>query len=292
MIPTKCTTKIAAVRLDDDVLVNPGFTDLPGYYVEKLFEQLGREFDVRLAVKNFNLESLISNTQVFEELDFTGVTQSELDRALNFTVTKDSRLDGFLLWVNLETAAGELIDIMAQQTNWLPVFFPAFYPGVQVSAGDEIRANCSARLSSNGVNPDYRIEGTVIKRDGQSFPFSFDSLYETTSFKSGFYERLFAEKPAGEIPAELSAISLRQELSEKLPTYMIPSGYVFLTEFPLTSTGRIDRQALPAPDSGSFIPEDFSDVDLGNDELQKVVEEIGLSNDQLQKILEEIRLES
>jgi hypothetical protein len=246
---------------------------------------------VRLCLKNFDPEDLISNPQVFEELDFTRVTQPEFERTLNFTITQDSRLDGFLLWVNLETAAGELIDILAQQTNWLPVFFPVFYPGVQVSAGDEIRATCSARLSSNGINPDYRIAGTVIKRDGQSFPFSFASLYETTSFKEGFYERLFAEKPAGETPVELSASSLKRELSEKLPAYMVPSSYVFLTEFPLTSTGNIDREALPVPASDSFILEDFSDADLSDDQLQKVVEEMGLSNDQLQKILEEIRLQ-
>src|SRR5829696_6046291 len=133
MIPLKCTTKIAAVRLDDVVLLNPRFTDLPAYYVERVFEQMGYEFDVRLCLKNFNPEDLISDTQVFEELDFTGVTQPEFERTISFTITKDSRLDGFLLWINLETAAGELIDILAQQTNWLPVFFPAFYPSAQVS---------------------------------------------------------------------------------------------------------------------------------------------------------------
>lgn len=291
MIPLKCTTKIAAVRLDDDVLLNPRFTDLPAYYVERVFEQMGREFDVRLCLNNFSSENLISDTQVFEELDFAGVTQAEFERTINFTITKDGRLDGFLLWINLETAAGELIDILAQQTNWLPVFFPAFYPGAQVSTGDEIRAKCGAQLSRNGVNPDYRIEGTVIKRDGQNLPFSFASPHENTSFRVGFYERLFAEKSGGEMPVELTASSLRRELSEKLPAYMVPSSYVFLKEFPLTSTGKIDQQALPTPSSSSFIPEEFSDVDLSNDQLQKVVEEMGVSNDELQKILEEIRLQ-
>lgn len=247
MIPLRCTTKIAAVRLDDQVLANPRFADLPRYYVERVFEQMGHEFDVRLCLKNFDSENLISDAQVFEELDFTGSAQQEFERTLNFTITQDGRLDGFLLWINLETTPGELIDTLAQQYSWLPVFFPAFYPGVQVSSGDEIRARCSARLSSNGVNPDYRIEGNVIRRDGQTFPFCFDSLYESTSFKAGFYERLFAEKPAGEIPGELSASTLKRDLSEKLPAYMVPSSYVFLKEIPLTTSGKIDRQALPAP---------------------------------------------
>ena len=41
---------------------------------------------------------------------------------------------------------------------------------------------------------------------------------------------------------------LRQELSEKLPDYMIPSTFVVLNRLPLNSNGKVDRQALPPPD--------------------------------------------
>lgn len=42
--------------------------------------------------------------------------------------------------------------------------------------------------------------------------------------------------------------SLRKLFKEKLPDYMAPSEYVFLTAWPLTSNGKIDRSALPPPD--------------------------------------------
>ncbi|MEH2215454.1 amino acid adenylation domain-containing protein [Nostoc sp.] len=41
---------------------------------------------------------------------------------------------------------------------------------------------------------------------------------------------------------------LRSYLQANLPDYMVPSTFVMLTALPLTPSGKIDRQALPAPD--------------------------------------------
>jgi acyl carrier protein len=50
------------------------------------------------------------------------------------------------------------------------------------------------------------------------------------------------------VSSPLSLDDLRVELKEKLPEYMLPSAFVFLKTLPLTSNGKVDRSALPAPD--------------------------------------------
>lgn len=49
----------------------------------------------------------------------------------------------------------------------------------------------------------------------------------------------------------LSKSDMKTHLTYQLPDYMIPAQYVFLPAFPLTTNGKIDRQALPEPEMTS-----------------------------------------
>ncbi|MGH7618802.1 MAG: non-ribosomal peptide synthetase [Gemmatimonadaceae bacterium] len=58
----------------------------------------------------------------------------------------------------------------------------------------------------------------------------------------------YIETPAATTDTE----TLRAYLGEQLPAYMLPAAYVRLGAFPLMSNGKVDRNALPAPDHSSY----------------------------------------
>lgn len=53
--------------------------------------------------------------------------------------------------------------------------------------------------------------------------------------------------------------TLKRELGELLPAYMIPSYLIQLDEMPLSASGKVDRKALPIPDVGSIYVVEYAE---------------------------------
>jgi amino acid adenylation domain-containing protein/non-ribosomal peptide synthase protein (TIGR01720 family) len=250
MIPVKSITRIAAVSLPASIREDPGFSQVPAQYVEKIFDHVGYTFDLRVCIKSFPASHIISNAGTFEIIDFSGPIHLESTQEINLEINQETNLDGFLLWLNLYLMENEVIDILEKEYCWLPVFVPVFYPGIKVSRGDGIRAVCVQTLNENGINPDYVIEGELIRKNGDNLRFRYLLPHFDKSFKhNSFYQELFIDDSIKKIKSrpKLNVRELRNFLAKELPDYMIPSFFVPLDAFPLTVTGKIDRKQLPEP---------------------------------------------
>ncbi len=204
MIPARCVTRVAAITLPDQLRGSPRFGEQAQAYVDRIFAQRGAPFDLRVCLKNFPREHVISDVGVFEELDFRHPVAAESHMAMRLRIRERARLDGFLVWIVVYPADGVTIDVLDGHVNWLPVFFPAFYPGLEVEPGDSIRAECW-RTQGHAVYPDYRIAGTVQRASGWEMAFDYRSSYGNTTFKGlPFYEALFGE---GRAPTTVAAVS-------------------------------------------------------------------------------------
>lgn len=66
-------------------------------------------------------------------------------------------------------------------------------------------------------------------------------------------KRLVAYVTAREVNESPTAEELRSHLKARLPEYMLPSAFVVLEHLPLTSNGKLDRRALPAPERDACV---------------------------------------
>lgn len=270
MIPRRCVTRVAAVSLPGNAVQHPEMTEVPRHYLEKVFEVVGHPFDVRVCVKHVERSSIVSDVGLFEELDFSGLIAPDASRSIRLRVTRDCRLDGLLLWLNLVPAEGIEIDVLAREHSWLPVFLPVVSPGLDVRAGDLIEVVCQRVASSSSWCPDYVVEGVIRRSSGNVVDFCHRShrMGEAVG-QNQFYKSLLAtiaKQPESEggypsvshtleqswsptsTPSSLDSrdvvASLRTTLRSQLPEYMIPSSFVLVDDIPITMGGKVDRTTL------------------------------------------------
>ncbi|MRX56180.1 amino acid adenylation domain-containing protein [Bacillus idriensis] len=73
------------------------------------------------------------------------------------------------------------------------------------------------------------------------------------------------------IVGEVLPSELRKEISKTLPDYMIPTYIIPMSNFPLSTSGKVDRKALPAPNS---VDKDHNNYDLPETLIEKKLSEM------------------
>ena len=96
----------------------------------------------------------------------------------------------------------------------------------------------------------FRIEIGEIEALVSQYPDVKENVVIAQSVPAGDKRLVVYIVPKQESTQDTSLIpQIRQFLKQKLPEYMIPAAFVLLDAFPLTPNGKIDRRALPVPDT-------------------------------------------
>ena len=252
IVPQRCVTKFAPFMLPQHLAESPQLTGLPRLYAQQVFSKVGYPFDLRLCIKNCPPENVLAEPMVFEDLDFGSPSDPNVSSETTFTVSIDARLDGFLFWLNLYPDQSEMVDSLVDRLSWLPVFIPAFDPGVHVAPGDLVHVRAVTSVPDGSRLPDYYLEGVVERFDGDRLTFSVSSINQTKGFRATpFYDRLHNNIEVAVEPTNVDDGSLldlgprlRQFLQQRLPDYMIPSSFVILEPDVSVSAGKLDLRKL------------------------------------------------
>ncbi len=156
IVPRSCNTIIGAVSLRSIFAKGIAFScdSLP--YLDQVFQQYGRAFDIRLSIANLSPECILSTTEPVEILRFDDPEPLDDSSTTRLEILHPGEIDGLLCWIRLQSGSGApVIDSLLDKTNWLPVYLPLFDAPVPVSRGDLMTVEFSRATSDDGVHPDY-----------------------------------------------------------------------------------------------------------------------------------------
>lgn len=247
-VPSRCITRLALMELPAATRERPRFSPLAADYVRRMFTTIGAPFDVRLCVRKVAAADLLTAATDFEVLDFHGPLPPGHSGAAQLEVQRDGYFDGCLLWTVVSADAAHTVDYLQEQRAWLPVFVPMTETGIAVRRGDTVRISWRAFNDSDPRHPDYEF-CVSLSAEGGRLAREFRQVTRHASTEAGG-TRLHRELLTGidTVDQLVSVDALRAWLGARLPEYMVPQSWMFLPELPLMPSGKLDREALPAPD--------------------------------------------
>lgn len=214
---------------------------------------------------------LVENKQAIEEVDWQEKIGSlhDFERSLKSCRWRAARIRN----VPNDRLAGELLirDLLATSDGALDVGF--LRRQVDVPRGvEEFPERVWELCDLHNFDAVVSIEATglldvrIFDRERMS-----DSRQAYPQITNSLPWHVFANDPLESGVRQQLIPILRDYLKTRLPEHMIPAAWIVMKEIPLTSNGKVDRRALPSPQSR---PEELGELSAAESSLESAMAEI------------------
>jgi amino acid adenylation domain-containing protein len=157
----------------------------------------------------------------------------------------------------------------------------------EFATADELRQALQQSFQEKGIDPEdfWSLSGefpyTIDINWSDTDVACYDVVFKQSAIAFPIVQKSFQQKPwneyannpqQGKLSRQLIP-QLRSFLQENLPDYMIPSAFMRMKAFPLTSNGKVNRCALPTPDTSRHLE---GDLVAPRDRIEEVLAQIWL----------------
>ena len=244
MLPHRSLTRIAAVELPlSDI--DAGFSPIAADYIQRIFDQVGHPFDLRLCLRRLDRQRLLTASAAFEDLDFTHHMDLEATHDIALDALRDGVLTGFALWLTLDTGGAREIDVLNDTASWLPVYVPVSATGFKLQKGDQVQATIARTLAAGGRHPDFVIAGEIVRNGKKIHDFNVDLPHAGATFGADpLHDHLF-ENGAPRLVQDTFLDTVRTHAQSHLPRYAVPGVLKEVETLPRSVNGKLARDELP-----------------------------------------------
>ncbi|QJB39312.1 AMP-binding protein [Chitinophaga oryzae] len=244
-IPNRYCTRIAAASLPPNSC-RQGLSPVSLHYIKQVFLQAGKIFDLRMCLKNFSVQHIISEAGEVEDISYE--THLEMDAGANviLNIRRKEVFTGLVLWINA-FSDGQLVIDSLKKTHHLPVYFAVAEAGIPVDKGEQVFVSFRRTTAKDGYHPDYILSGEVLDvRGNTKAVFSCNSPHMGETFRTDLLMKQLFDvngRPQKYFPLDTTGIA--KQLKEMFGADMMAMEWKKVDRWPFGQHGETDLHKLP-----------------------------------------------